>query len=129
MEENKEEKKRNYTAIKKGAIVVFVLAFILFNASKLFNYLGTRHTVDTGPDIEVQNVPKSVYDSIMKDAQKKLDIEKLQNDSLQKVIVAKDTDLKKVADTVAMLIKKMPPGSMKSIQQKKTDNTNKSKLK
>jgi|GEM_PF-4052239 len=129
MEENKEEKKKNYTAIKKGAIVVFVLAFILFNASKLFNYLGTKHTMDTGPDSEGQNVPKSVYDSLVKDAQKKLEAEKLQSDSLRKIIVTKDTDMKKVTDTVAMLIKKMPPGAMKSIQQKKPDNMNKTILK
>lgn len=108
---------------------MFVLAFILFNASKLFNYMGVRHTVDTGPDIEGQNMPKSAYDSIVKDAQKKLDAEKVQNDSLEKVIVAKDTNLKKVTDTVAMLIKKMPPGAMKSIQQKKPDNMNKTALK
>src|ERR1700722_6260466 len=108
MEENTEEKKKNYTAIKKGAIIAFVLAFILFNASKLFNYLGTKHTVDTGPDTEDQNIPKTKYDSLAKDAQKKLDIAMLRNDSLQKIIMLKDTDLKKVSDSLAIFVKKKP---------------------
>ena len=126
MEDYKEGKKRDYTTIKKGAIVVFVLAFILFNASKLFNYMGTKHTVDTGPDIEGQNMPKSVHDSLVKVVQKKLDAEKLQNDSLNKVIVAKDTDMKKVRDTIAILTKKKTSGAMIGTQQKKKDNTNNS---
>jgi hypothetical protein len=122
MEENTEEKKKNYTAIKKGAIIAFVLAFILFNASKLFNYLGTKHTVDTGPDTEDQNIPKTKYDSLAKDAQKKLDIAMLRNDSLQKIIMLKDTDLKKVSDSLAIFVKKKPLVANNSAQ-KKTNST------
>lgn len=123
-----EDNKGKYMAIKKGALVVFILAFILFNASKLFNYLGTRHTVDTGPDVEDQHVSKTKYDSLVNDEQKKLNIVMQRNDSLQKIIAVKDTSLKKVSDSLAIFVKKKSPAA-NNLPQKQINATKSKQVK
>lgn len=98
-----EEKKANYTGIKKGALLVLALAFILFNASKLFRYIGTKHTVDTEP---YTTVPKTLSDSLVKDSRKKADSLQQLNDSTQKKLTIEDTLLLKKSDTIKLLKKK-----------------------
>jgi hypothetical protein len=103
MEEKTEEKKRNSTGIKKGALLLLALAFILFNASKLFSYIGTKHTVDTEPYV---SVPKTFSDSLVKDKQKKIDSLQQLNDSAQRKLIIQDTLLLKKSDTIRLLKKK-----------------------
>lgn len=113
MEEN-EKKKKDYSTLSKGIIIVLVLALILFNASKLFTYIGSKHTVETGPPPEGTVVTKAENDSLMELMQGKLDVSKHQNDSLRSVIVEKDTELQKKSDSIVKAIKRKP------VQVKKT---------
>jgi hypothetical protein len=98
-----EEKQPNNKTLKRGALLLLILAFILFNVSKLFNYIGSKHTVDT---VLYPTVRKTSSDSLIKEAQKKIDSVVYINDSMQKLLVIRDTELKGKSDTIAKLFKK-----------------------
>lgn len=103
--EEKEKTPTDYSSLKKGALLLLILAFILFNASKLFTYIGAKHTVDAEP---YPTVRKTLSDSIVGQMQKKLDSVNQINDSIGKKIIVLDTVLQKKTDTIAKQLKRKP---------------------